>query len=291
MAARKGPLDTPSPSTHRLRDGRLLSYRQWGDRGGQPVFFFHGMPGSSLQGAAIEVLGVEGVRVIAVDRPGYALSDPKPGRTVVDFADDVAELADHLGVERFAVFGVSAGGPYAVACAFALADRVRVAGAASLPLLFNRPEALGIPDSNVTVLHVGGASDSQAPNWVESLREDPKGFLEGMAWLLKEQGTDARRMFEDVHAEAIREAVAQGQAGTTSDLLALLQPWGVQFEQIRVPVLLWQGEEDPLSPPDGSKYLANAIPNARLTLLAGSGHLIAFEALPAFLGSAEFKGQ
>jgi pimeloyl-ACP methyl ester carboxylesterase len=48
-----------------------------------------------------------GVRLISPDRPGIGLSDPQPDRTIRDWADDIADLLDQLGVDRFAVMGWS----------------------------------------------------------------------------------------------------------------------------------------------------------------------------------------
>jgi pimeloyl-ACP methyl ester carboxylesterase len=116
----------------RLRDGRRLAYREYGASEGVPVFFFHGWPGSRLDFAPNEGAARDaGARVIAVDRPGIGESDPQPGRQVLDWPRDVSELADSLGVERFAVLGFSFGGPYARACAYVLADRVTRAGLVS----------------------------------------------------------------------------------------------------------------------------------------------------------------
>ena len=102
----------------RLTDGRRLSYCEYGAPRGAPAFFCHGWPGSRLDFSANDEPAAEaGVRVISVDRPGIGRSDPQLGRTVLDWANDVAALADSLSIDRFAVFGFSFGGPYARACA------------------------------------------------------------------------------------------------------------------------------------------------------------------------------
>ncbi len=102
-------------------------------RDGALVVYLHGAIGSpqsvcpELQ-ATVEGLGV---RYVMVSRPGFGGSDPVPGRTLASFAGDVAQLADALDRARFAVVGVSAGGPYALACAHELPRRVAVAGVVS----------------------------------------------------------------------------------------------------------------------------------------------------------------
>ena len=104
-----------------LPDGRSLGYAAYGDPQGKPLFFFHGFPSSRLEAQFTEgVAGRLGARIIAIDRPGFGRSDFKKERRIRDWPDDVLALADALGIDRFAVLGVSGGGPYAAACAHVL---------------------------------------------------------------------------------------------------------------------------------------------------------------------------
>jgi pimeloyl-ACP methyl ester carboxylesterase len=115
-----------------LRDGRELGWLETGKARGTPVFMFHGTPGSRLQVSFDEkAIAASGVRLVAPDRPGSGHSSFHRGRTLTDWAADVASLADHLKVERFAVAGVSGGGPHAVACARLLPERVTAAAIVS----------------------------------------------------------------------------------------------------------------------------------------------------------------
>jgi pimeloyl-ACP methyl ester carboxylesterase len=113
--------------TIKLKDGRMLGYAEYGNPEGKPVFYFHGFPGSRLDwllsdpdDSAAEM----NTRIIAVDRPGMGLSDFKRGRKILDWPDDVVELADALRLDRFAVMGFSGGGPYAAACAYKIPGRL-----------------------------------------------------------------------------------------------------------------------------------------------------------------------
>ena len=100
--------------------GRTLGFTEIGSSDAPVAFYFHGAPGGRLELATFDdAFAAVGVRVVTPDRPGYGTSTPQPGRTTAAWADDVAALADHLGVDRFAVMGLSSGGPYAVACAVA----------------------------------------------------------------------------------------------------------------------------------------------------------------------------
>lgn len=109
----------------RAPDGRALTVERWGDPDGRPVFLLHGMPGSRLGPAPRGmVLYQRRMQLIAYDRPGYGGSDRHPGRSVADVAQDVAAVADTLGLETFAVAGRSGGAPGALACAALLPERV-----------------------------------------------------------------------------------------------------------------------------------------------------------------------
>ncbi len=110
-----------------LADGRALAlaYAQCGDAQGRPVFFFHGLPSSRLMHPDAAVCRSLGIRLVTVDRPGFGHSDPKPGRSLLDWADDVKALADQLGIDQFAVVGPSGGGPFVAACAYRLPTRIK----------------------------------------------------------------------------------------------------------------------------------------------------------------------
>src|SRR3989344_8459465 len=100
--------------TFKLRDGRILGYAEYGDPEGKPVFFFHGWPGARFSGKETDEAGKKsGVRIISTDRPGIGLSTYKKDRKLLDWPDDVAQLADYLKIKKFSLMGVSGGGPYA----------------------------------------------------------------------------------------------------------------------------------------------------------------------------------
>src|SRR2546421_5164232 len=108
-----------------LRDGRALGYAEYGDLTGKPVFFFHGLPGSRRQRHPDDSIAIElGAHIITIDRPGYGFSDFQPGRTLLDWPDDVAQLADALNIQRFAAIGLSGGGPYLLSCAYKMPERI-----------------------------------------------------------------------------------------------------------------------------------------------------------------------
>src|SRR5215207_4556698 len=108
-----------------LSDGRRVSYSDHGDPAGPTMLNCHGTPESRLADPRLAALpGRLGFRLVMPDRPGFGQSDPKPGRTLLDWPADAAELIDALGVDTVAVVGGSGGGPYAIACGIVLGDRV-----------------------------------------------------------------------------------------------------------------------------------------------------------------------
>ena len=113
----------------RLADGRRLGFAEYGDPEGKPLFYCHGFPASRLEAALLDPTARKTrVHIIAADRPGCGLSDFQPDRRIGDWPDDVVELADALGIESFAIVGVSGGGPYALACARKIPRRLTAVG-------------------------------------------------------------------------------------------------------------------------------------------------------------------
>lgn len=124
-----GDAPTTTGKTIKLRDGRSLGYARYGNPEGRPIFHFHGWPSSRLDAQVFAGVAAKfGVHLIGVDRPGMGLSDFQPGRHILDWPDEVVELADALGIARFGVQGMSGGGPYASVCAHKIPDRLTACG-------------------------------------------------------------------------------------------------------------------------------------------------------------------
>ena len=144
----------PGPRTERdvaAPDGRTLRVAEYGDADGFPILFSHGTPGSRLDRHP-DPSTYEGYRLVSYDRPGYGGSTARPDRDVAAVADDVAAIADALGIERFGVFGVSGGGPHALALGALLGDRVERVAVRCGPAPMDDPEfdpLAGLADINV----------------------------------------------------------------------------------------------------------------------------------------------
>ncbi|HKT03671.1 MAG TPA: alpha/beta hydrolase [Rugosimonospora sp.] len=271
-----------------LRDGRRLGYAEYGQPGGDVFFYFHGHPGSRLEAGFSEAAAVAaGVRVVALDRPGYGLSDFQPGRSIVDWPDDVVQAADLLGVDRFAVVGSSGGGPYALACAYRLPDRVVRAGLLSGVGPYDVP---GITRGMRWQNRVGFRWGSRWPGlagWMmrameRGIRARPARTVEAIARALSPVDAVIARRPEvrTLLAEDIAEAFRQGSAGAAWDVVLLGQAWGFPLHGIRPTVYLWQGEADVFVPPAMGRYLAATIPHCRARFLPGEGHLLVIDHMP-----------
>ncbi len=146
-----------------LDDGRALAYCEFGDPDGLPMFYFHGFPGSRLEGAvAANSARRAGVRLIAVDRRGFGNSDPLPRRRLLDWPADIVQLAQRLELDRFGVVTASGGAPYAAACARAIPERLTVVGncCGTCPAARDAPE----------VRHVRAESRRPAPGCAGSVK-------------------------------------------------------------------------------------------------------------------------
>jgi pimeloyl-ACP methyl ester carboxylesterase len=118
-----------SHGTIQLRDGRALGYVEYGDPTGPGLLYFHGHPGSRLEAKFLAPAATQAdVRLIGIDRPGMGLSTYQPRRRLLDWVEDVEQLADHRAIDRFSVVGFSGGGPYAAACAYRIPHRLNACG-------------------------------------------------------------------------------------------------------------------------------------------------------------------
>lgn len=264
-----------------LPDGRILGYAEYGDPRGQPVFVFHGWLGSRLQGQRFDAAARQlGVRIVAPDRPGFGISDLQRDRTLADWPRDVTVLADRLGIERFAAFGSSGGTPYALACAYWLRDRVRVAGlAGAISPLLSRPgsfygrraRALAsvanrFPISSRVALSVTGLGFSSVPDWM--LDRAARGFPEC------DRAVMSSARYRQLALADMRQSFASGSAGAASDLVILTGDWGFGLGDVTVPVRLWHGEMDPVVPLAAAREIARSLPNCRSTFVPDQGHYV-----------------
>jgi len=267
-----------------LNDGRLVWFLDEGPDDGVPVVFCHGSPGSRLTAVDHVARTVErGGRLIAPDRPGLGHSDPEPGRSLAGWAGDVAELLNHLHVARFRVLAVSGGGPYALALAWALPDRVERVALLSSPGSFDIPGAMDGMSREHRFTWLLARWSPRMLGWllgrqVALLRQNPAEFEQAIVdsmhgadrEALEALDVDGRRRF--ITAPLV-EALANGTKGVMEDMRTLRAPWGFGVQSIEVPVHLWHGEDDDATPRQMGGWLAAMIPGADARFLPGEGHV------------------
>ncbi len=283
----------------RTPDGRCLSVDSLGPHDGFPIFLLHGTPGSR-QGPRPRpgVIYRLGIRLICYDRPGYGRSDRHRGRRVADAAADVRTIADELGLARFSVVGRSGGAPHALACGALLDGRVQSV-AALVGLAPPNAEGLnwyaGMTDSNTTEFRQVEADLEAVTATLEErarqVKDDPESLLKALEPELTRQDhrvvdeVAIKRLLTETYAEALR----QGAHGWIDDTLALRNPWGFDLATIRVPVLIWHGQDDVFSPVSHARWLAahiradRADAKVEVVLKYDAAHFDAVEILPDVL--------
>ena len=259
-----------------LTDGRTLAYAEYGYARGAPAFYFHGTPGGRLEGRFLDAAArARGVRLIALDRPGYGRSSFAKGRRLVDWPRDVAELADGLGIERFAVVGLSGGGPHAQACAAAMPERLTAAAIVSGA---GSPEAVLDGHGGLRRMFeraflalaplLAWFSAMWLAFWAPHARE----------WMMPrsiDRSVTKRRAVREAFVEETRDAMQQGGGAMAQDLTLFARPWGFSPKDVgRARVLLWHGEKDRVVPVRIGRYFARAIPGCRATFVPGGEHLM-----------------
>jgi len=266
--------------TLRLEDGRLLGYAVYGDPEGWPIFYFHGFPGSRLEAQlADRVAARMGIRLIALDRPGFGLSDFKPRRTIFEWPDDVVKIADALGINRFATIGVSGGGPYAAACALKIPQRLTaVAIVCGLGPLDTPNGTDRMVRTNHLIFFLGRRLPwlAKISLWriAYQVRRNPEGTLRRMIVALPDpdKAVLARPEVKTAMKDNVVEAFRGGSRGAACELLLYTRPWGFLLQDIATRVNLWHGEQDVSVPPTMGQYQARTIPNCRAIFYPSEGH-------------------
>lgn len=261
-------------------DGRTISYRTFGDPGGIPLLALHGTPGSRLKFVVADPVARDlGLRVIAPDRWGYGSTTPHPEPSLSAFAADLAALADQIGLSRFAVMGVSGGGPFAAAAASVMPDRI-----SALALVAPVGPIAGEADSEITPFHrLCFGRLAQTPVATGAVFHAFRAVLGvapdlGMRLAMIRIASADRRVLSQREVasrlgETFVEGLRPGVVGPVTDLGLFGAPWGIDLGAARVPARLWIGSKDQNVPRSAARRLAERLPQCELTELESHGHL------------------
>ena len=261
--------------------GRVVAYATWGDPGGRPLLLLHGTPGSRFSRSPDpEVYRRLDAHTVSFDRPGYGRSTAQRDRTILSVADDALAVADAVGWDRFAVLGVSGGGPHALAVGARAPDRVSVLGLA----VGGAPADFVDPDDLIAINREGlrRAREEGRESLEEFLTEPAAKAAADPGAMLDAAMADApevdREMLArpDVRAtlvESLREAFVNGPVGWFDDSYALSTPWGFELRDVTVPVYMWYGEADRNVPLGAVERMAAELRVESFEVIPGAGHL------------------
>ncbi|MFN2590267.1 MAG: alpha/beta fold hydrolase [Actinomycetota bacterium] len=266
--------------------GGSLGYAEFGDPTGDPVVWFHATPGARKQFPPdAHALAVERrIRLIGVERPGTGLSTRFNYRRIMDWADDVEAFADGLGLDRFAVVGLSGGSPYVLAACHRLPDRV-VAGAVLGGIGPTRgPEAapgytrmLPLLEPFLSVVSLPLA---EVLTWVlRPIRRLASPGYDTYTNLVA-PGSDREVLrapeMKSAFLYDLTTALEVGLRAPMTDLVLFGREWGFSLRDIRVPVKVWHGDADAIVPLSHGEWMASLIPGAELVITPGGGHFAGY---------------
>lgn len=265
-----------------LQDGRQLGYAEYGDPVGSPVVYHYGGGGSRLLGRRVDPLATSaGVRLIVPDRPGMGSSDLVPDRMITDWPSDLAQLMDHLEIDKFAVMSESAGTPYALVLAYALPERVsKVAVVAGICPIDENMIMSDLP----RMVRASFNISRKAPLWFlrwnfksthKLVVNNPEKFIKLVTRKLPEP--DLKALEDPADQETMllgfTEAGKQGPAGPALEMRLYARPWGFDLNEIAVPVHIYHGELDANVPVLMAGHLTVQIPDAKRTVFPDEGHM------------------
>jgi pimeloyl-ACP methyl ester carboxylesterase len=270
--------------THEVPVGdRLLTVHVEGSPDGPAILYHHGTPATGLQfGPWVDDVVARGARLVSYDRPGYGASTPARERTVADAASDAAAIMDALGIDRFVTWGISGGGPHALACAALLGDRVAAAASLGGVAPFDA-EGLnyfrGMGEENVAEIGLVMAGREYVEPSSERLAAEmaaarPDQIVESVATLVSPVDREVLDgAVGEYWSQCLQVAFVNGTDGWVDDDFVFVWPFGFNVAEISVPVLIVHGVQDRFVPVDHGRWLAGAIPGAEAWIDDDVGHL------------------
>ncbi|CDO05257.1 alpha/beta hydrolase [Mycolicibacterium cosmeticum] len=262
---------------------RQIGFAEFGDPQGRAVFWLHGTPGARRQipAEARAYAELERIRLIGVDRPGIGSSTPHQYPNVLAFAADLRVIADTLGIDHFAVIGLSGGGPYTLATAAAMPERVVAAGVLGGVAPYVGPDAIGsglmdLGSRVAPVLEVAGLPIRLvAGTLIKFLGPVASPALEIYARLSPEGDRRllSRPEFKAMFLDDLLNGSRKQLAAPFADVIAFVRDWGFRLDEVKVPVRWWHGDKDHIVPFDHGRHAVSLLPDATMTVLPGESHL------------------
>jgi pimeloyl-ACP methyl ester carboxylesterase len=261
---------------------RAISIYDDGARDGLVILQHHGTPlaGGPFSSWVDDVVA-RGARLVCFNRPGYAGSTAVPGRAVADAAADAEAIMDALGVERFVTWGISGGGPHALACAALMPGRVAAAATLGSVAPFDAGGLnyfRGMGADNIAEFGLAMAGREYVEAFCERtagemLSASAEQIIESISTLISPPD---RVVLDGAIGEywiaSLPVTFAQGALGWVDDNLAFARPFGFDPAAIAVPTLIVHGRQDQFVPVDHGEWLAATVPGAE-AWIDDEGHL------------------
>jgi pimeloyl-ACP methyl ester carboxylesterase len=258
-----------------LPDGRRLSWHEFGDAEGSPVIYTAGTPVSGLGGGSYdETARAAGLRWISPDKPGYGGSDYQRKRSLTSWADDLAALAGHLGLDRLALAGESGGAPFTLAAAHQLAGRVRIVGLIAAGGPAGPAERAGMKAGNRVMGWLARNAPALNTAPVAAMRRELASPARRERSLQREMAATPQAAHAGlrIEYEAVADALRQGTRATVQELALINRPWPFSLSEVKTQIHLWHGALDRNAPIAIARRLARELPDSTLHVSDSSGH-------------------
>ena len=276
-------------------DDRQIGFAEFGDPQGRAIFWLHGTPGARRQIPMEARVYAEKrqIRLIGVDRPGIGSSTPYQYDTVFAFAEDLRTIADTLGIDRFEVIGLSGGGPYTLACAAGLPDRVVAAGVLGGVSPVRGVDAIAGGVSTLIaaaapVVEVAGAPlRLAASGLIRLIRPIAEPALYAYARVSPEADRRllVRPEFKAMFLDDLLNGSRRQLAAPFADVVVFARDWGFRLDEVKVPIRWWHGDRDHIVPFEHGQHVVSRLPDAQLTHLPGESHLAGLGRAEEILGA------
>ncbi len=281
-------IDAPKPNHDgvvTLDDQRTLGYAEFGAPDGDPVLWFHGTPGArqQLPPDTHREAAARNLRIIGIDRPGTGNSSPYLYDVLIELAVDIERFADQLGLAKFAVVGLSGGGPYVLACAHQLPARIPVGCVLGglgptrghevapgytrlLPLAEPVLAVLREPLADLLNAAMKSLKPVASPGYELYARFGPR----------TDRPLLRRPEMKAMFINDLLTAMEGGLRAPVYDVVLFARPWGFLLKNIKVPIHFFQGDADLIVPPSHGAHQAGLVPNSTLTIVPNEGHFAGF---------------
>jgi pimeloyl-ACP methyl ester carboxylesterase len=264
-------------------EDRQIGFAEFGAPQGRAVFWLHGTPGARRQipTEARAYAEEADIRLIGIDRPGIGSSTPYQYENVLEFSDDLRTIADTLGIDKMAIVGLSGGGPYALACAAAMPERVVAAGVVGGVAPAQGPDRIGgglmaLGSRVAPLLQVAGVPIRLAALTLVRLIRPVAGPAADLYGLVSPPGDRALMARPEIKAMFLDDLLNGSRkqlAAPFYDIVVFARDWGFRLDEVKIRVRWWHGDADHIIPYSHGEHVVSRLPDAELHPMPGESHL------------------